>query len=33
MRAGKMTNDDWDQLARHVGEVSGAPLFIDDSPT
>ncbi|MCI0687177.1 MAG: replicative DNA helicase [Sporichthyaceae bacterium] len=32
MRSGTMTNDDWTRLARRMGEVSSAPLFIDDSP-
>ncbi len=32
MRNGKMTEDDWIRLARRMGEVSSAPLFIDDSP-
>ncbi len=32
MRTGKMTDDDWNRLARRMGEVSTAPLFIDDSP-
>ena len=32
MRTGQMTDDDWTRLARRMGEVSGAPLFIDDSP-
>ena len=32
MRAGTMTDDDWARLARRMGEVSAAPLFIDDSP-
>ncbi len=32
MRNGHMTNDDWSRLARKMGEVSSAPLFIDDSP-
>jgi replicative DNA helicase len=32
MRSGTMTNDDWNRLARRMGEVSNAPLFIDDSP-
>src|SRR3954452_2609411 len=32
MRTGKLTDDDWTRLARRMGEVSGAPLFIDDSP-
>jgi replicative DNA helicase len=32
MRSGTMTDDDWTRLARRMGEVSSAPLFIDDSP-
>jgi replicative DNA helicase len=32
MRAGQMTDDDWNRIARRTGEVSSAPLFIDDSP-
>ncbi|MEQ4208387.1 replicative DNA helicase [Actinopolymorpha sp. B9G3] len=32
MRQGSMSDDDWARLARKMGEVSGAPLFIDDSP-
>jgi replicative DNA helicase len=32
MRSGSMTDDDWARLARRMGEVSAAPLFIDDSP-
>jgi len=32
MRTGKLTDDDWTKLARRMGEVSNAPLFIDDSP-
>jgi replicative DNA helicase len=32
MRNGKMSDDDWAKLARKMGEVSEAPLFIDDSP-
>jgi replicative DNA helicase len=32
MRSGTMTDDDWGRLARRMGEVSAAPLFIDDSP-
>jgi replicative DNA helicase len=32
MRTGKLTDDDWTRLARRMGEVSNAPLFIDDSP-
>ncbi|MGN6686133.1 MAG: replicative DNA helicase [Actinomycetales bacterium] len=32
MRTGGMGDDDWNRLARRMGEVSSAPLFIDDSP-
>lgn len=32
MRAGTMTDEDWNKLAKRMGEVSNAPLFIDDSP-
>ncbi|HYJ69396.1 MAG TPA: replicative DNA helicase [Nocardioidaceae bacterium] len=32
MRNGHMTDDDWSRLARKMGEVSSAPLYIDDSP-
>jgi replicative DNA helicase len=32
MRTGRMTDDDWSRLARRMGEVANAPLFIDDSP-
>lgn len=32
MRTGRMTDEDWSRLARRMGEVANAPLFIDDSP-
>jgi replicative DNA helicase len=32
MRNGHMSDDDWQRLARKMGEVSNAPLFVDDSP-
>ena len=32
IRNGKMSTEEWDRLARHVAKVSGAPMFIDDSP-
>ncbi len=32
MRTGTMSDDDWGRLARRMGEVADAPLFIDDSP-
>ncbi len=30
--SGNMNDDDWARLARRMGEVADAPLFIDDSP-
>jgi replicative DNA helicase len=32
IRNGPMSDEDWQKLARKMGEVSSAPLFIDDSP-
>jgi replicative DNA helicase len=32
MRNGQMSDNDWNKVARRMGEVAGAPLFIDDSP-
>jgi replicative DNA helicase len=32
IRGGTLSDDDWTRLARRMGEVSSAPLFIDDSP-
>jgi len=32
MRTGTMSDDDWARLARRMGEVADAPLYIDDSP-
>ncbi len=32
MRTGHMSDEDWQRLARRMGEVAEAPLFIDDSP-
>ncbi len=32
MRNGRMSEDDWARLARRMGEIASAPLFIDDSP-
>ncbi len=31
IRSGQLTDDDWTRLARRMGEVSSAPLYIDDS--
>ncbi len=32
IRNGQMGDEDWQRLARKMGEVSSAPMFIDDSP-
>ncbi|MFT3901318.1 MAG: replicative DNA helicase [Gordonia sp. (in: high G+C Gram-positive bacteria)] len=32
MRSGSMSDDDWTRMARRMGEIAEAPLFIDDSP-
>lgn len=32
MRAGRMSESDWTTLARRLGDLGTAPLFIDDSP-
>jgi replicative DNA helicase len=32
LRGGRMSDDDWTRVAHKLGEMSGAPLFIDDSP-
>jgi replicative DNA helicase len=32
IRNGNMTDEDWDKMARKMGDVSAAPMFIDDSP-
>jgi replicative DNA helicase len=32
LRTGQMTDPDWNRLARRMGEIAQAPLFIDDSP-
>ncbi len=32
LRTGQMGEDDWAKIAQTMGKVSGAPLFIDDSP-
>jgi replicative DNA helicase len=32
LRTGQMTDTDWNRLARRMGEIAQAPLFIDDSP-
>ncbi len=32
MRTGQMRDDDWNRLARRLGEVAEAPMYIDDSP-
>jgi replicative DNA helicase len=32
IRSGSLSDDEWSKLARRMGEINDAPLFIDDSP-
>ncbi|HEY8450738.1 MAG TPA: replicative DNA helicase [Natronosporangium sp.] len=32
LRSGQLSDEDWSRLARRLGEISEAPLFIDDTP-
>ena len=32
IRSGSLSDDEWSRLAKRMGEISDAPLFIDDSP-
>ncbi|XVV12758.1 replicative DNA helicase [Actinoplanes sp. CA-131856] len=32
LRSGQLTDDDWAKLARRMGEISEAPIFVDDTP-
>jgi replicative DNA helicase len=32
IRSGQLSDEEWSKLARRMGEISAAPLFIDDSP-
>jgi replicative DNA helicase len=32
LRSGQLSDDDWTKLARRMGEISEAPLFVDDTP-
>lgn len=32
MRSGRMGDQEWQKIVRRMGEISDAPLFIDDSP-
>ena len=32
MRSGHLSDDDWAKMARRMGEINDAPLYIDDSP-
>jgi replicative DNA helicase len=32
LRSGRLSDDDWTRLARRMGEISEAPLFVDDTP-
>src|SRR5690606_40022543 len=32
LRSSQHYNEDWSKLARRIGEISEAPIFIDDTP-
>ncbi len=32
LRSGQLSDDDWTRLARRMGEISEAPLYVDDTP-
>jgi replicative DNA helicase len=32
LRSGQLSDDDWTKLARRMGEISQAPIFVDDTP-
>jgi replicative DNA helicase len=32
LRSGQLSDDDWTKLARCMGEIAEAPIFVDDSP-
>jgi replicative DNA helicase len=32
LRSGQLSDDDWTKLARRMGEIHEAPLFVDDTP-
>jgi replicative DNA helicase len=32
LRSGQLSDDDWTRLARRMGEISEAPVYIDDTP-
>src|SRR5262249_10364642 len=32
LRSGQLSDDDWTRLARRMGEISEAPVFVDDTP-
>jgi replicative DNA helicase len=33
LRSGMLSDDDWTKLARRMGEISEAPIFVDDTPS
>jgi replicative DNA helicase len=32
LRSGQLSDDDWARLARRMGEISDAPIYVDDTP-
>jgi replicative DNA helicase len=33
LRSGNLSEDDWTKLARRMGEINDAPLYVDDTPS
>ncbi|MFI7073601.1 replicative DNA helicase [Micromonospora sediminicola] len=33
LRSGQLSDDDWSKLAKCMGEIADAPLFVDDTPS
>jgi replicative DNA helicase len=33
LRSGMLSDDDWTKMARRMGEISEAPMFVDDTPS
>lgn len=33
LRSGQLSDDDWSRLARRMGEIADAPIFVDDTPS
>ena len=33
LRSGQLSDDDWSRMARRMGEIAEAPIFVDDTPS